>query len=225
MSYSIYEQTSVDEILTDVKEALLLNDTTLYDFELRRLIKKAYKSICSFDNTIEMIEELPIKNGVVKLPCNFIKFDRRGSLCFDKPNNLTPFNCNWFHIYYTGQAFFRNIGINDFWNKYFTSVQIVGTNLIFNSNISQKNLWIAYEGLRINSDNTPFMQKRAERPLMAFACWQWIRSHKHITGHTDSQMQDYKIEWSNGKSEVEAKSKMPDALTKKAITRLWNSWI
>ncbi len=224
MSYAIGEQTSVDEILTDVKESLLLSDTDMYDFELRRLIKKGYKSICSLDDTIETIAELPIINGVVNLPCGFIRFNKRGSITFDRPDPQNPFNGNWFRIIYTGQAFFRTVNPNDFWCRYFTSVQVIGTKLVFNSNIPQKNIWLAFEGLRVNPDNTPFMPKITERVLGAFSCYEWILAHKHITGHTSEQMNEWKTTWINGKSQAEAVSKMPDALKKQAIIRLWNSW-
>ena len=67
MSLAIGEETTIEAILTSVKEELELTNTTTQDFYLRRLIKETERSIFSLDQTIQESAVLNIENNMAKL--------------------------------------------------------------------------------------------------------------------------------------------------------------
>lgn len=225
MSYSIYEQTTIDAILTDVKEDLFLTNTTKYDFQLRRIITDGYKSIRSLYDVIQTIETVEICNSAAKLPCNLVEFNREGGIRFGPFNQSNPSISAWCHPVFTNQAFFKNDIHNNPQFFGFTTAQIVGDFLQFNSDIPFTKVHMSFLGLRFNADGTPFNPLVFKRPLGAYACYKFIRASKHLTGHTDTQMMDFKREWCLGKDEAEAYSKKPDMLLMQAIVRMYNAWV
>ena len=89
MSLAIGEETTIEAILTSVKEELELTNTTTQDFYLRRLIKETERSIFSLDQTIQESAVLNIENNMAKLPCEFVMFNMTGGIRFVDVNNLS----------------------------------------------------------------------------------------------------------------------------------------
>lgn len=224
MSYSVHQQTQIEGLLTSVKEDLWLTNTSQYDFHLKNILKRLARSICTLDNTIQTIETVEICDASALLPCNFVEFNKGGGILFGNLDCDNEYANRWISPVYTGGAFFKNVNRFNDW-PCFASAQVVGERIWFNDNIDYTEVHLSFNGLRMNPDGTPFIPLRYERPLIAGACWQFIRASKHKTGHTNDQMMDFKLEWVNGKAWVEANAKLPDALQMQAIIRIWNRWV
>lgn len=221
MSYALGSTTTLDSILTNVKEELGLFNTTAQDFYLRRLIKEGEKEIFSLDQVEQRQEVVDITDNQAKIPCNFVMFNKLGGVRFY--NNGQPCTDHWYAPVSSGATFFRN---NDNHYSYWESVQRVGNYLYLDgtNDNTPRQLEICGLFLKVNSDGTCYIPEIHNRPLTAYACYKFIRSRLNGQyGFTLGQLNDYKTEWSLGKKSVQAKSKMPDGLEKSVINRGWNS--
>jgi len=221
MSYQLEGTTTLDSILTNVKEELGLFNTTAQDFYLRRLIKEGEKEIFSLDQVEKRQEVIDITNNQAKLPCNFVMFNELGGVRFYSNGSQT--SDHWYAPVSSGATFFRNNNTNNC--GYWETIQRIGNYLYIDGTNNDTPLQLEVSGLflKVNADGTCYIPEMHNRPLTAYACYKFIRSRLNSQyGFTLGQLQDYKIEWSNGKKAVQAKSKMPDALQKAVINRGWN---
>jgi hypothetical protein len=221
MSYTLDSTTTFDKLLTNVKEDLGLEDTTAFDFHLNRYLKEAAADICSLDDTEQRQEVINIMDKRAKLPCGFIMFNKSCGWRFtDNGNPL----CNWWYEpVVSGGAFFKNNG--QYWTGWNT-VQRVGNYLFFDEFDAGLPDQIEISGLflKLNPDGSTYIPENQNRPIVAYACWKFARSRMRFPqfGFTVAQLQSYEYEWKAGKAAVEANSKMPDAMERQVLKRMWS---
>lgn len=222
MSFALGSNTGLSTLLTNVKEELALEDNTNFDFFLERLLKESIKYTFSKDNTDIRQEVLDIVDKRAKLPCDFILFDKSGGWRFT--DNGRPLCNYWYRPVSVNNAFFKNTD-NEIvgWE----TVQRIGDYLYFDVYGLTLPLQIEIRGMFIkkNPDGSLFIPEIFTRPCVAYACYKFIRSRlgNPQFNFTIAQMQSFEKEWVNGKPWAEAKSKMPDALDKQVLSRIWNS--
>lgn len=222
MSFTLGSKTDLGTLLTNVKEELALEDNTNFDFYLERLLKEAIKYTFSMDNVEPRQEVLDIVDKRAKLPCDFILFDKSGGWRFS--DNGRPLCNYWYNPISIDNSFFKNTD-NEFvgWE----TVQRVGDYLYFDVYGLSLPTQIEIRGvfLKRNPDGSLFIPEILTRPYVAYACFKFIRSRLGNSqfGFNVVQMQSFEKEWSNGKRWAEAKSKLPDALTKQVLSRIWNA--
>lgn len=220
MSYALTATTDLETLLTNVKEELSLTNTTSHDFQLRRLLKEGAKEIFSLDNVEQRPEVLDIIEKKAKLPCDFMMFNKLGGWRFTN-NGIT--DNYWYRPVVVGGAFFRNNNNQYCWE----TVQRVGGCLYFDNwdDIMPRQIEISALFIKKNENGSVYIPEVQTRPLVAYAAYKFIRSKLGMQGfsYNQVQMNDFKIEWSNGKKYVQAKSKMPDAMTKITAARVWNA--
>jgi hypothetical protein len=168
-------------------------------------------------------EILDITDKRAKLPCDFIMFNKNGGWRF--VDNGTPYYSWWYQPIPSNNAFFKNNHTAEFpgWD----TMQMINNYLYFDVFGEDTPTQIEVSGLflRRNPDGSIFIPEILERPVSAYACYKFIRSRlgNPQFQFTMAQMNDFKLEWSKGKSWAEAKSKLPDAIYKVVLTRMWNS--
>lgn len=222
MSFALGSKTELGILLTNVKEELAIEDNTNFDFFLERLLKEAMKYMFSMDNVEPRQEVLDIVDKRAKLPCDFVIFDKNGGWRFT--NNGIPL-CDWWYApVVMNNSFFKN-NSPDFvgWE----TVQRIGEYLYFDVYGSNLSSQIEIRGLFLkrNSDGSLFIPEIVTRPCVAYACYKFIRSRlgNPQFGFTMAQMASFEKEWSYGKKWAQAKPKLPDAMDKQVLRRIWNS--
>ncbi len=220
MSYALGSTTDIGTLLTNVKEELGLINSTSYDFFLRRLITEASNEIFSLDMTEQRQEILTIEDKSVKLPCEFLMFNKGYGWRFVWDDCTYS---DWYQPIASNGAFFKNNRNCGMWD----SVQRIGEFLYFDHLSIDAPRKIEISGLfvKCNEDGSPYIPKINTRPIVAYACYKFIRANMRNPqwGFNGVQMADFKQEWVNGKIYVTARSKMPDAMDKQVLRRLWNA--
>jgi hypothetical protein len=224
MSFAIDEETTIEAVLTSIKEELELTNTTNQDFYLRRLIKETEQNIFSLDQTIQSSEILTIENNMAKLPCDFVMFNMTGGIRFVNINNepygdyITPTNIkrpffknNTGYGWSTVQQNKRCLNFDGYWDG--------SRNSLPSNRVEIGGLF-----LRKNDLGGMYIPKLHERPLIDTVCYKFIRSriNNRQYGFLLAQMEDYKKTGSLGITAVTAKSKMLDANQKQVLAQVWN---
>jgi hypothetical protein len=224
MSIAIGEETSIESVLTSVKEELDLKNTTNEDFYLRRLIKETERNIFSLDQTIQSSEILDIENNMAKLPCDFVMFNITGGIRFIGVDNMPV----GFWIYPTNirRPFFtNNSGYG--WSTVQQNKQCLYFDGYYNgvdNSLPSNKVEVGGLFLRKNDLGGMYIPMLHERALIDTTCYKFIRSriNNKQFGFLLAQMEDYKRASSWGIKAATAKSKMPDANQKQILAQVWN---
>lgn len=224
MSLAIGEETTIEAILTSVKEELELTNTTTQDFYLRRLIKETERSIFSLDQTIQESAVLNIENNMAKLPCEFVMFNMTGGIRFVDVNNM-PFGTyinptNIRRPFFTNNSGYGWSTVQQNKNCLYFDGYYNGTD----NSLPSNKVEISGLFLRKNDLGGMYIPLLHERPLIDTVCYKFIRSriNNKQYGFLLAQMEDYKRAGSWGIKAVTAKSKMLDANQKQVLAQVWN---
>lgn len=224
MSIALGEETTIEAVLTSVKEELELTNTTTQDFYLRRLIKETERNIFSLDQTIQSSEILDITNNMAKLPCDFVMFNIAGGIRFIGVDNL-PYGeyirpTNIRRPFFTNNANYGWSTVQQnknclYFDGYYNGIE----NSLPSSKVEVGGLF-----LRKNDLGGMYIPLLHERPLIDSVCYKFIRSriNNRQYGFILAQMEDYKRAASWGIKAVTAKSKMLDANQKQILAQVWN---
>lgn len=222
MSYAAFEYTSVKKILAETKIQLGIINSTTEDIALTMWIIEGANEMMTLKELVELTAVLPIDGFKAQLPCEFVRFDKSGSIVFTTNGQVdcSSWISNW-SVVYTGGPF---ISCSPFNNDFVSNCGVPVINvqdgyIYFSNNVDAEECTISYQGLNVTEDGDVKIPAVNGRPIRAYASGQYGLAN----GMRGDIIQSYLTTWTNGKLHRRAKAAIPDAFQRQQISRTMHS--
>lgn len=220
MSYATYSYTTTDKLIAEVKVEL---EVQVEDIRFKRWVLEAVKEMRTQLDTIQKTATLSICNLSAELPCDFVKFNRYQSITFTTDGIASQSSDFYgYEFYWTNGPYVQCNPYNSssLGNLLPPVINIEDGKIWFSGNCANETeVTISYLALNLDEDGSIKIPEINSRPIIAYACYKYHRvmqSRPHI-------IQDYKNEWTFGRQQRNAQSKLPDAYQQAALSRIMNT--
>lgn len=185
----MYQEISVEEIISAAKMQLRLSGTTEYDDWFELLVYEAIRSIDSLSCFTKRNCTLNIVDYKAKLPDGFQRLLGLRFLCEDVDDeqniSLSSFSDPFIYV---DSKFFSDCGCdlnNELVRHYSTFVQIQGSYLYINTDLTITGVRMAFLGLNVNDQGMPVVYDYYQRCLVSYICWRYTRSYSEMYREAD----------------------------------------
>lgn len=193
---------SSESVITRTKFRLGLQDSTLYDGYIEKLIYEAARHLDAVSSYIISCETLVVECHRAKLPDNFVEMvcvkmvnPSTGCTCntvYDPATDPSPngvnngCTCGTYFIADRGVLTeFCGMGYNGTW--YGNTFDTQGGNLVLPDTITVDEIQIWYRGLNVDEDGLMILDDFQERGLSAYAAYQFANSGSNYKAYDGTQ--------------------------------------
>lgn len=197
-----YTEISIDEVISRVKMQLRLTNTTEWDDYFEVVIEEGLRSLRPLSMYKKNQCNIEVVNGKAKLPKGFCQLL---GLRYNMPvvNGTNPAT-NCVTALYVDSKFLSNCGCTDIQDgpifDYYNGFQIVKNYIVWNTNIDDTTMTLAYYGFNINEKGRLVIYEDYERALSAYACYQYALSWPDK--YSQAVMDRYNQTWVNQRAKL-----------------------
>jgi hypothetical protein len=196
--------TNVEEIIASAKIRLRLTDTNQPDMALEHYILQGAKSINALDSYILKQKKLEIVNGSATLPEDYhvliaarllgIHVDQQSVSVGSGGECRRALYVNAPYLYASGCDCADDSMVN-----FSDTFQIVGNEIVFNSQAPADYILLTYEARSIDANGLPCFPEDHSRALIAYSCYQYAMSYRVTqldpSGYMPDQVEAFRQEW------------------------------